>query len=169
MPLSQRTITEMATGAEALAKATGEAGMDAEYVAALLRTQQRANFLKELEGEGKCRVEHRTRPRTNDPGSGPSKQRIVHVGDNMFHDDAAELNGCWPSEVLIANVVLALAAGQGIGGQHGAKPERQIATYCGQVIHRDEARDTYWYVAESGRHETLTTEEYVELLQRQLR
>lgn len=116
MPLSEKTLDEMRAGALEVAKNAGAGFVDPAYMEAMIRTQQRAQFLKSLEQEGKIRIERVLRPHTSDieKRHGYNGQKtLVWVGQHSFEDPSGELTGAWPSEVLVANVALALAAGEG--------------------------------------------------------
>lgn len=111
--LSDRTIAEMKAGAEQLAKHAGRSGVDETYMEAMIRTQQRAAWLKRLEQEGEIRIERIIRPCTSMKvidGKLDYHVTVVHVGDETFDDPNGELVGAWPSEVLVARVALALGA-----------------------------------------------------------
>lgn len=127
MPLSERTIAEMRAGAATVAAHAGAHGIDEAYMEAMIRTQQRAKWLKVLQSEGRVRVEQQSRPHTsskvNEQGIRISTRTVVWVGDNEFTDESAELTGAFPSEVLVAQVAMALAAGE------GEKPKTKVTTY----------------------------------------
>lgn len=143
MPLSEKTLAEMAAGAEAVAKHLGKSGIDPEYMESMVRTQQRAMFLQNLDREGKIRVERKTRPRTNDPMSGPQTTTVVHVGTNSFDDPSGEMIGAWPSEVLVAQVAMALAAGEGEKEQPFVDDVRKVTYYGGDPITYDARSHTF--------------------------
>lgn len=112
MPLSEKTLAEMRAGAEAVARFAGANGLTPEYMEAMVRTQQRAAWLKDLEKLGHLRIERVARLRTNDKAL--EARTVVYVGDNTFEDPSAEMTGAWPSEVVCAQIALALTAGQGV-------------------------------------------------------
>lgn len=118
MPLSERTIAEMRAGAATVAAHASATGIDDEYMAAMIRTQERAKWLKTLACAGTIRIEQMSRPHTNtkvtSDGIRIKTRTVVWVGDNMFEDESAELTGAFPSECLIAQVALALAAGEDV-------------------------------------------------------
>ena len=114
--LSQKTLDEMRAGAEQLARHANKNGVDEDYMAAMIRTQQRAAWLKTLEQEGKITIFRSIRKHTSIKvvdGKLDMQVTIVKVGDEEFDDPNGELVGAWPSEVLVARVALALTAGQG--------------------------------------------------------
>lgn len=111
--LSERTIAEMRAGAETLAKHANKSGVSEDYMQAMIRTQQRAAWLKTLEQEGRIRIERCIRPHTAIKvleGKLDYTVTLVRVGDETFDDPNGELVGAWPSEVLVARVALALGA-----------------------------------------------------------
>lgn len=114
MALSDRTIEEMRAGALAVAKHAGANGLDEAYMEAMLRTQVRAAWLKTLAREGRIMIEtvSENRHKVGHNGTQLVAYNVVHVGDNKFRDEVAELTGAWPSEVLTAQIVLALGAGE---------------------------------------------------------
>lgn len=114
MPLSQQTIDEMKAGMRQVAEHAGKDGVDPEYMAALIRTGIRANWLKTLERENKITITRVPRRDTGNKDCGRGEDvYVVHVGDNQFEDINGQMTGQWPSEVLVAQVALALAAGEG--------------------------------------------------------
>lgn len=116
--LSARTIAEMKAGAETLAAHAGKNGIDPEYMEAMIRTQQRASWLKALEKDGKIKIERLIRQHSNSDRHIPPTT-VVHIGTETFDDVNAELTGSWPSEVLVARIAMALAAGQADGTRDG--------------------------------------------------
>lgn len=113
MPLSEQTIAEMKAGMGAVAKAEGRE-IDSNYMDAMIRTGIRAKWLKDREKAGQIRIEKVLRRYTSGakmPGDG--FEFVVHVGLEQFTDPNACLLGYWPSEVLLAQVALALGAGVG--------------------------------------------------------
>ena len=112
MPLSERTIEEMKAGAAALAAHAGQHGISPAYMEAMIRTQERAKWLVSLEKEGRIKIVKQARYRTNVKEDATRTE--VFVGDNKFTDESAELTGAFPSEVLVAQVAMALAAGEDI-------------------------------------------------------
>jgi hypothetical protein len=107
--LSEKTLAEMKAGAEQVAIHANKTGVDPEYMEAMIRTQQRAAWLKKREAEGKIEIVRTCRP---NPGIDKhvAPVTIVKVGDELFDDPNGELVGAWPSEVLVARVALALGA-----------------------------------------------------------
>lgn len=112
MALSQKTIDEMKAGAMALANHASKHGIDEEYMQAMIRTQQRAAWLKRLDSEGKIKLERIIRANTSARVNGKFDVpvTVVHVGDETFDDPSGEMVGAWPSEILVARVALALTA-----------------------------------------------------------
>lgn len=111
--LSQKTIDEMRAGAEQLARHANKNGVDETYMEAMIRTQQRAVWLKALEREGKIKIERIVRPHSSIRVAGGQLDypvTLVMVGAETFDDPNGELVGSWPSEVLVARVALALGA-----------------------------------------------------------
>lgn len=122
MALSQRTIDEMKAGMTQVAKNGGVGELEPGYMDAMIRTGIRAKWLRDREKEGKLRIERVLRRHTNVrhdyEGRAPEYTTfVVHVGKELFTDDNACLTGCWPSEVLLAQVALALGAGVGESGE----------------------------------------------------
>lgn len=113
MPLSEQTIAEMKAGMGAVAKAGGQE-VDNAYMDAMIRTGIRAKWLRDQEKAGKIKIEKVMRRNTGGqrtPGDG--FEFMVRVGTEQFWDPNACLLGYWPSEVLLAQVALALGAGVG--------------------------------------------------------
>lgn len=111
--LSQKTIDEMRAGAEQLARHANKNGVDEAYMEAMIRTQQRAAWLKALERDGKIVIERSIRRFTSikvEDGKLDYPVTLVKVGTEIFDDPNGELVGSWPSEVLVARVALALGA-----------------------------------------------------------
>lgn len=118
MPLSEQTIAEMRAGAASVAAHASKDGLDPAYMDAMIRTQQRAKWLRTQEASGKIRTERQTRANTNVKDTDPRgvkfiSHTVVFVGTVMFTDEAAEETGGFPSEVLVAQIAMALAAGVG--------------------------------------------------------
>lgn len=105
----------MEAGARAAHKAAG-APLSPTYMADIMRTQERMAQLKKWERDDKVKIEFATRYRTNTEE--PIRATIVHVGELQFQDLHAQEVGSWPSEVLIAEIALALMAGQGNRGSN---------------------------------------------------
>lgn len=127
MALSAKTLAEMRAGALALAAHANKDGIDPAYMDAMIKTQQRAAFLRSLAQERKITIEKTPRPRSNDKTYGPPEQIVVYVGGEMFTDEIALMSGSWPSEALVAQVALAVAAGVGAkprDEQNGNLPPR---------------------------------------------
>lgn len=110
--LSDKTLEEMRAGAASVAAAAGASGIDPDYFAALTRTQIRAKWLKDLEKEGKLRIDRKIRIHTSDKMSATASI-TVWIGEEPFSDPVGEITGVWPSEVLTAQIALALQAGVG--------------------------------------------------------
>lgn len=113
MPLSEQTIAEMKAGMGAVAKAEGRQ-IDSDYMDAMIRTGIRAKWLADQQKSGKIRIEKVVRRNTGGAKTpGDAFEFVVHVGLEQFTDPNACLLGYWPSEVLLAQVALALGAGVG--------------------------------------------------------
>lgn len=112
MPLTDKTIAEMKAGAEALAAQRGET-LPPGYMEAMVRTQERHRLLKVWEKEGKIIIERVSRPYKAAPDNIAmlTSYNLIHCGDQTFDDVEAEGRGAYPSEVLIANLALAIGAG----------------------------------------------------------
>lgn len=113
MGLSQRTIDEMKAGMKQVAAHSGNGDVSDDYMDAMIRTGVRAKWLRDREREGRLRIEKVMRAATNTKTPGEVPVYIVYIGQEQFADDNACLTGCWPSEVLMAHVALALGAGIG--------------------------------------------------------
>lgn len=118
--ISDRTRAEMEAGALAVAKAAGKNSLPPGYMEALLKTQDRHKLFRQWEREGKIHV---NRVATHSPYIDPSDgmppvqwRTVVRVLSRTrkeyatFTDEIAEAAGGFPSEVLIANIALALSA-----------------------------------------------------------
>lgn len=116
MALSQKTIDEMKAGMSQVAANDGGI-ISAEYMSAMIRTGVRAKWLRDREKEGKLRIVKVQRSQTNFKREGDNWVYEVHMGKDhtlqVFLDDNACLMGSWPTEILMANVALALGAGIG--------------------------------------------------------
>ena len=115
--LSEKTIAEMHAGALNVNKHAGEHGLNPQYMDAIIRTQQRANWLQTLERQNKISIVRTMRPHTNmkrdKNGALLYGLYVIHVGEHKFTDILGEQTGTWPSEILTAQVALALGAGEG--------------------------------------------------------
>lgn len=119
MDLSEKTRLEMEAGAKQLAIVNGTP-LSPDYLAAVVRTQQRDAQLRRWIVEKKVKVEEPTRHQQgnvryyNDPALGLVKEVTItvlpHKGGPTFTDAEALKSGGYPSEVLIANIALALQA-----------------------------------------------------------
>jgi hypothetical protein len=121
MPLSDKTLAEMEAGALALANQHGENALPpgymeamTGYMEAMIRRQERHRLLKAWEKEGKITVERVMRPTRVNPEAIQmmTSYNLIHCGDVIFDDVDAESRGAYPSEVLIANIALAISSGQ---------------------------------------------------------
>lgn len=79
---------------------------------AVLNTQQRYLQLKQWERDGVIEIEMQTRYHTNAKDE-PARSTLIRVGEHTFSDPIGEERGQWPSELLMAQVALAVMAGQG--------------------------------------------------------
>lgn len=111
MPISEQTKLEMEAGALQLAKVLGKVELPPGYMEQVYATQMRHRQLKEWEKEGHITIEWVGRRDTKNERA--AHHVMVHCGEHSFNDIPAEEAGAFPSEVLIANIALALAAGQG--------------------------------------------------------
>ena len=115
--LSEKTIAEMRAGAASVTSHAGEHCLDPTYMETLIRTQQRANWLQALECQNKISIVRTMRPHTNVKrdrhGVWLTGMYVIHVGEHKFTDPLGEQTGTWPSEILTAQVALALGAGAG--------------------------------------------------------
>jgi hypothetical protein len=118
MPLSDKTLAEMQAGALTLAIHRGEIALDPGYMEAMIRTQERAKLMKIWEAEGTIRIEHVINPVKPVPGIRPPSYKVIHCGICTFQDIDAEMSGGYPSEILVANIALAISS-----GEHKKKPE----------------------------------------------
>lgn len=113
MGLSAQTIAEMKSGMTAVAKADGRE-VDPEYMDAMIRTGIRAKWLMDLQKAGKIKIEKVPRRNTSAVKTlGDTLVYVVHIGKETFEDVNACVTGAWPSEILTAQVALALGAGVG--------------------------------------------------------
>lgn len=119
MDVSEKTRLEMEAGAKQLAVVNG-VDLSPDYLAAVLRTQERDAQLRRWIVDRKVRVEEPSRHQQgnvryrNDPLEARVKEVTITVlpdrGGPSFTDTAALKSGGYPSEVLIANIALALQA-----------------------------------------------------------
>lgn len=100
----------MAAGARQLAEARGT-DLPPDYMDRIIRTQQRHAQLKRWETDGKVEVEHAS-ILSHDKRSTINRIYVHVLKDKKrftaFEDLLAEQTGGWPSEVLVANIALAL-------------------------------------------------------------
>jgi hypothetical protein len=114
MPLSEKTLAEMEAGALALAKQRGESELPPGYMEAMIRVQERHRLLKVWVEAEQITIEC-VIPPSHDPGMRlrPGQAyNIIHCGALTFDDISAEEHGMYPSELLIANLSLAIMSGQ---------------------------------------------------------
>lgn len=115
MELSDKTLLEMETGAKQLAAVNGTA-LEPGYMDGIIRTQQRHSQLTKWERDRKVEIETTSSFVNGTPTGNTSliHRTVIHVLDDhhlrwmAFDDILAEKVGGWPSEVLMANVALAL-------------------------------------------------------------
>ena len=116
--LSGRTLQEIEAGARALAARRSDPALPFGYMEAIMRTAIRHGALRRWEQDGALQIETVTKPTNDTTGKKPMLEsyRLYHVKDGPTFDDRfAEQNGTSPSELLIANIALAM----GCGGEHG--------------------------------------------------
>jgi len=107
--LSERTKAEMRAGAAALAEQQGRP-LDPDYLERCLRTQQRMKALRDWEAKGLVTIEQTT---SYDMPRNMTNYKIIHHvknGPSFTDHELAHYSGDYPSEVLIANIALALSA-----------------------------------------------------------
>jgi len=112
MPITERTRLEMEAGAKAVAAQHGKM-LPADYMEAVLRTADRHAQLKAWEAEGRIRVEKMA---ARDPNTGYTMMRWIEIkiGSKLCFDtrETEHDMGSFPSELLIAQIALALEANQ---------------------------------------------------------
>lgn len=114
--LSAKTLAEMEAGARVLAQIAGDANLPPGYMDSLKAVHSRNELLRRWERDGKVTIE--TTKRLSVPMEGRSTHdwhSLYHVKcpnrDTVtFNDIPAERVGASPSELLIANIALALQA-----------------------------------------------------------
>jgi hypothetical protein len=119
MDLAEKTRLEMEAGAKQLAVVNGKP-LSPEYMQAVIRTQERDAQLRRWIVTKKVKVEEPTRYQAGtvrykrDPGVNEPLEVKIHVmpekGGPTFTDNEALHTGGYPSEILIANIALALQA-----------------------------------------------------------
>lgn len=116
--LSERTKAEMQAGAQRLAD-LANAPLPPGYMEALLRTHERQALIRRWEAAGKVTLENSRRyragnvmyERENPPETWHTMYHVLPGrGGPTFTDLEAERAGGSPSEVLVANIALALQA-----------------------------------------------------------
>lgn len=115
--LSDKTKAEMAEGARQAAGFSA-AHLTPEYIEAVIRTQARLKQLKEWEKLGYVQIVH-TRRYTSENDQDNPTYKSIHCAGMTFMDIDAEKHGAFPSEVLIANIALAIKCG-------AATPEGEV-------------------------------------------
>lgn len=104
--ITERTRQEMEAGARALSKGNA---LPEGYMDAIMRTADRMAQLEQWAKDGRVVIDKTVRYY----GSMRQRQTIIHVGTKLtFHDEFAEANGSFPSELMIAKIALALEANQ---------------------------------------------------------
>jgi len=116
MPLSDRTLAEMQAGAKQVLRNQGsdEELFTPEYWQTVRNTQERMRALRVWERKGLIHIETIFEPDPLNTNKVKARHKIIHVGENKFEDYDAETAGSWPSEVMITEIALALAAGEHI-------------------------------------------------------
>lgn len=117
MDVSEKTRLEMEAGAKQLAIVNGK-DLSPDYLAAVIRTQERDAQLRRWIVSGKIKIEEPTRYQQGtvrykrEPGDRDPNEVTIHVlpkaGGPKFTDTEAVKSGGYPSEVLIANIALYL-------------------------------------------------------------
>ena len=106
MALSEKTILEMEAGARAVAKYNSDDPMSVEQMENTLKIAHRYAQYQKWEREGRISTY------TLRGDDRPQRFRQIHYGSLVFTDRDAEEHGSFPSELLIAQIALALTAGQ---------------------------------------------------------
>ena len=113
MALSEKTLLEMEAGARALAKFNSDDLMSAEQMENTLKIAHRYAQYQKWERDGLISTEWiLCYPYIVRENGRPQRFRQIHCGSLVFTDRDAEEHGSFPSELLIAQIALALAAGQ---------------------------------------------------------
>jgi hypothetical protein len=112
MPLSEKTLAEMQAGASALAQHQGRqfhGPIDAQVLMEGLKSvQERMAAIKKWEREGVITIEHRSDPNYEQHGL---KHTVIHHvtnGPSLAETPEALLCGGYPSELLTAQIAMAI-------------------------------------------------------------
>lgn len=112
--LSDKTRAELEAGARQLASNQLGTQLPRGYMDAVMRTGERHAQLQQWERDGKLTIEstkrYTSQPKEPDGRAGWHMIYNVTDGGPSFTDIQAEQQGASPSEVLIANIALALMA-----------------------------------------------------------
>lgn len=114
MPITEQTRLEMQAGAKAVANTRGIT-LAPDYFDAVLRTADRHAQLMAWEAEGRLRIAKRVLYPPLDTGSTGSTRWIeIQIGTKLKFDtrETEKDMGAFPSELLIAQIALALEANQ---------------------------------------------------------
>lgn len=111
MALSRRTLEEMEVGARQVAKNEGREDITPDYMEKVLNTYARYAQLLQWNRDGVIEI-RRVRRATGHISETKIETEII-VGDNIFKDNNANVDGTWPTELMFAQIALAVAAGQG--------------------------------------------------------
>lgn len=111
MAMSQRTAEEMTAGARLLAAKEGRV-LPADYMARLVETHTRAMALRRWEQLGLLRIERKRDDYSDTPRSREAVMILHHVkeGPTFLEEPGVAETGGYPSELLTANIALAIAA-----------------------------------------------------------
>jgi hypothetical protein len=100
----------MAAGAAAVAAHARDVSVSPELIERAFATAERSKALCHWQSEGKCHIEQVIRPHTNMRIGRTFRE--VSVGGLKFSEPDVEQVGGWPSELLFAQIALAVTAGQ---------------------------------------------------------
>lgn len=113
--LSQKTLDELAAGAAALAAQSARTTLSPERLKELVSVQERAACLRDWERKGWLTVYKPPIRMLSDTGVREIDPTVYKVRSSTgsdtlveFDDRVAEANGTSPSELLLANIALAL-------------------------------------------------------------
>lgn len=116
MAINARTLAEMEAGARALAQAQGRDADVSDLLYRVRTVAERHEALKRWERKGLIRIERTSE--TNLKSNQLEHRTLHHVKDGPTFEDSPEAltYGGYPSELLVAQIALAIAA---VGGEHG--------------------------------------------------
>lgn len=119
MALSNRTLAEMRAGAEQIAANAGREfdGDMEKLLANLTNVAERSDAIKRWEREGLLTIETRLSwdHRAEDTNAGRTKAILHHITNGPTLEESAEALafGGYPSELLVAQIALAIASCRG--------------------------------------------------------